>query len=299
MIKPGFAATLCMIVLIGLLWGLNWPAVKFMLTEVSPLTLRAASFTAGAIALTCIAAGMGQRLIPTRSEVRPLIVTSLFILFGFNMLTVLGQLFTPASKAAIIAYSMPAMTAALSVAFLGEVLDMRRVLAICVGLAGLGILASADLPALVAAPLGPVIMLGAALSWAIGNILMQVQNWTLPPLARSAWIFIISAALAWPLVAVFEPTTEAPALSAAVLWTFAFHVCGPMVACYVMWTVLLGRLSATVAAISTLIAPVVGVLSSVVLLSEPLTWQTTVALLLIVGSIAMTLLRPISKHLIP
>ncbi|MEB8388031.1 DMT family transporter [Rhodobacteraceae bacterium KMM 6894] len=284
-----------MIALIGVLWGLNWPAVKFMLTEIPPLTLRAFSFTAGALALTAIAGAMGQPLKPARGEVTSLIVTSLFILFGFNMLTVLGQLYTTASKAAIIAYSMPAMTAALSVMFLGEVLTGRRVLAICIGLAGLGILASADLPALLAAPLGPLIMLASALSWSIGNILMQVQDWTLPPLPRAAWIFIISAALAWPLVAIFEPMTTVPTLSPAVLWTFAFHVCGPMVACYVMWTVLLGRLSATVAAISTLIAPVVGVLSSVLLLGEPLSWQTALALGLIVASIAMTLLRPSSQ----
>jgi drug/metabolite transporter (DMT)-like permease len=292
MIKTGGAATLGMVALIGLLWGLNWPAVKFMLTEVPPLTLRAASFTAGALALMAIARGMGQQLKPAPGEVTSLILTSVFILFGFNMLTVLGQLFTPASKAAIIAYSMPAMTAALSVAFLGEVLTGRRVLAICIGLAGLGILASADLPALLAEPVGPLIMLAAALSWSIGNILMQVRHWTLPPLARAAWIFVISAALAWPLVAVVEPVRSVPSLSPAVLWTFAFHVFGPMVACYVMWTILLGRLSATVAAISTLIAPVVGVLSSVLLLGEPLSWQTALALGMIVASIAMTLLRP-------
>lgn len=292
MIKPGFAATLGMVALIGLLWGLNWPAVKFMLSEIPPLTLRAFGFTAAALALMAIAGALGQRLKPARGEAASLILTSLFILFGFNMLTVLGQLFTPASKAAIIAYSMPAMTAVLSVVFLGEVLDKWRVLAICIGLAGLGVLAAADLPALLASPLGPVIMLGAALSWAIGNILMQMRSWTLPPLARAAWFFTIAATLTWPLVALFEPMTTFPTPNPAILWTFAFHVCGPMVACYVMWTILLGRLSATVAAISTLIAPVVGVLSSVVLLNEPLSWHTAMALFLIVASIAMTLLRP-------
>lgn len=292
MSRPGSALTLGMVALIGLLWGLNWPAVKFMLSEVRPLTLRACGFSAAAVALMLIARGFGQRLRPAPGEAASLILTSLFVLFGFNMLTVLGQLFTPASKAAIIAYSMPAMTAILSVVFLGEVLDRWRVLAIVIGLAGLGVLASADLSALLAAPLGPLIMLGAALSWAIGNVLMQLRTWSLPPLARAAWFFTIAALLTWPLVAMFEPPETLTLPSPAILCTFAFHVGGPMVACYVMWTVLLGRLSATVAAISTLIAPVVGVLSSVVLLQEPLTWTTTLALLLIVASIAMTLLRP-------
>jgi len=292
MIKPNFTITLGMVALIGLLWGLNWPAVKFMLSELPPLTLRAFGFTAAAFALMAIAGASGQRLKPAPGELTSLILTSLFILFGFNMLTVLGQLFTPASKAAIIAYSMPAMTAVLSAVFLGEVLDKWRVLAVFIGLTGLGVLASADLAALLASPLGPVIMLGSALSWSIGNILMQMRHWTLAPLARAAWFFTFAAGLTWPLVAIFEPITEFSTPSPAILWTFGFHVCGPMVACYVMWTILLGRLSATVAAISTLIAPVVGVLSSVVLLNEDLSWYTTLALGLIVASIAMALLRP-------
>lgn len=281
-----------MVVALGLLWGLNWPAVKFMLSEIPPLTLRAGGFSLAAVALLLIASGIGHRLKPAKGEVFSLILASVFIVFGFNILTALGQLFTPASNAAIIAYTMPSITAVLSVVFLGEVLHRRLVMAICIGLAGLAVLASTNLAALVAAPLGPAIMLCAALSWSIGNIVMQTRKWTLSPLARAAWFFVISALLTWPLVLFFEPLKDFRPPSPASLWIFTFHVAGPMVTCYVLWTILLGRLSATIAAISTLIAPVVGVLSSVLLLNESLSWQKAIALLLIVTSIAMTLVRP-------
>ena len=72
----------------------------------------------------------------------------------------------------------------------------------------------------------------------------------------------------------------------------AFHVLGPMIVCYVLWTILVGRLPATVAAISTLTAPIVGVLSAVLILDDPLTWQKCLALAMIVMSIAVTLLPP-------
>tara|TARA_R110002049_G_scaffold29972_6_gene102172 strand:+ start:9804 stop:10664 length:861 start_codon:yes stop_codon:yes gene_type:complete len=281
-----------MVVSIGLLWGWNWPAVKFMLTEIPPLTLRAVGFSTAALALVVIAYGLGHRLRPAAGELTSLFLTAFFVLFGFNTLTALGQLFTPSSNAAIIAYTMPSMTALLSVAFLGEVPHSRLLLAVGISLAGLGLLASADLTALIAAPLGPVLMLGAALSWAIGNVLMQTRQWTLSPLARAAWFFVISAALAWPLLWAVQPTGAVSMPSTATLWVFGFHVFGPMVACYVLWTVLLGRLSATVAAISTLIAPVVGVLSSVWLLEEALSWEKMIALVLIVISIAMTVIKP-------
>ncbi|MGM0743431.1 MAG: DMT family transporter [Pseudomonadota bacterium] len=284
-------STKLMVVLIGLFWGLNWPAVKFLLLEIPPLSLRAFSFTCAAVLLMAMSRVLGLRLRPTKGEGFALIVTAVFLLFGFNMFTAFGQLFTQASNAAIIAYTMPAMTAVLSAFVLGDTIDKRRILAICVGLVGLGVLAAADVPAIKAAPLGPVFMLLAAFSWSIGNVLMQVHEWTLSPLVRAAWFFVISASLTWPFVFVFEPLQELVPPSPATVWVLLFHILGPMVACYMMWTTLLGHLSATVAAISTLLAPVVGVLSAVILLGEPMTWQKALALFLIVASIAIAIFR--------
>ncbi len=280
--------TLGLVALVGVLWGLNWPAVKYMLTDVPPLTLRAAGFTGGAAVLLVIVRALGHSLTPQRAEIVPIAAAGLFVLFGFNILTVLGQLFTEASRAAIIAYTMPAMTAVLASIFLGDRLTGRRVLAVLIGLAGLGVLASADLAALIAAPLGPFLMLMAALSWAIGNVLVQGRQWSLSPLALTFWFFVLSLLLTWPLALWLEPgALHLP--PAPILAVFAFHVSGPMATCYFLWAVLLRRLPATVAAISILTAPTVGVLSSVLLLGEPLSWQKMLALGLIVLSIAITL----------
>jgi len=65
-----------------------------------------------------------------------------------------------------------------------------------------------------------------------------------------------------------------------------------MVLCYVLWTRLVGTLSAAVAAIATLMAPVVGVASAMLLLGNPVTAPKIVALALILGSIVLTFLRP-------
>lgn len=44
-------ATLPLVLLIGVLWGANWPAVKFMLTELPPLTIRALAFPIAGLVL--------------------------------------------------------------------------------------------------------------------------------------------------------------------------------------------------------------------------------------------------------
>lgn len=54
------------VVLIGLFWGLNWPAVKFMLTEMPPMTIRAMAFPVAAVCLAAVAWGRGLALRPAR-----------------------------------------------------------------------------------------------------------------------------------------------------------------------------------------------------------------------------------------
>ena len=71
-----------------------------------------------------------------------------------------------------------------------------------------------------------------------------------------------------------------------------FHILGPAILCYVMWTVMVARLPATIVAISALTAPVVGVLSSVLFLGDVMTWQKGLALTAIILSITATLYQP-------
>jgi drug/metabolite transporter (DMT)-like permease len=288
-----------MVALVGILWGLNWPAVKFMLREVPPFTMRAAGFTGGAAVLFCIVKALGHRLRPAPGEAGAIVTAGLFVIFGFNITTALGQLLTEASRAAIIAYTMPAITAVLASIFLNERLTAQRIVAVIIGMAGLGVLASVDFAALVAAPAGALLMLGAALSWSIGNILVQGRVWSLSPLALTFWFFMVSMVLAWPLALWLEPQGVATRPSAATWMVFAFHVAGPMATCYFLWSVLLRRLPATVAAISILTAPTVGVISAILLLGEPVSWQKIVALGLIVLSIGITLTARPKRPAVP
>ena len=226
---------------------------------------------------------------PARADLLPIVWTGLLIIFGFNVFTVIGQLLTETSKAAIIAFTMPAFTAAFAVIFLGERLSLRIVVALCLGMAGLAVLASEDIAGLLADPRGGLIMLGAAISWALGNVALKARQWSLPPLSLTVWFFVVSAVLCLPLVLIFEPPWQQSWPSTPILWTFAYHAFGPMVICYVLWTALIGRVSATVAAIASLMTPFVGVLSSILLLGDPLTWQKVLSLALVLASIHMTL----------
>lgn len=288
--RPGLT-TIPAVLLVGLLWGLNWPLVKFMLTEIPPVTLRAVALLSAALVLAALSALSGQRLRPAPGELWPMIRTGLLMVCGFNIFAVLGQALTETSRAAIIAYTMPAMTAVLAAVMLKERLSARLLVALAVGMAGLAVLASEDLAGLLREPAGALIMLGAALSWSLGNVSQKARAWSLSPLALTTWFFGVSAAICCALALIFEPPWRQHWPGAPVVWAMAAHVAGPIVTAYTLWTLLLGRLPAAVAAITTLLAPVVGVVSAILLLGDPATWQKAVALALVVLSILITLVR--------
>ena len=120
--------TLMLVALVGVLWGLNFPAVKFMLGDVPPFTLRAAGFTGGAVILLVMVRALGHCLMPQRAEVLPIIAAGLFVLFGFNILTALGQQFlrfgTPAAPCHDVLQALICPVTCLGLDFLGPVLQL-------------------------------------------------------------------------------------------------------------------------------------------------------------------------------
>ena len=280
-----------LLLIVGILWGLNWPAVKYMMSELPVFTIRAIAFPCAALILAGIAWIKNETLLPARDEILPLLITGSLLVFAFNMLTSLGQSLTEASRAAIIAYTMPAMTAALSVRFLNEKMNFRILVALLLGTLGILTLISEDFAHVIAHPGGLLVMLLAALLWSAGNIAMKLPRWRLQPTARAAWFFAISTILCWPIVWVLEPPGQLTLPGAGVTLTLIYHIIGPMVISYLLWTVLIARMPVSITAISVLTAPVVGVVFSIIFLSDELTWQKATALLLILTSIGFTYLR--------
>jgi len=79
---PAIAApsALPVVLLIGMLWGLNWPAVKFMLTEMPPLTIRGLALPFAAALLLIYALIRGERLRPERGEIPAIIANGMLAL---------------------------------------------------------------------------------------------------------------------------------------------------------------------------------------------------------------------------
>ncbi len=208
-------------------------------------------------------------------------ITLWVVLMGFAML------WLSASEAVIIAYLMPVITTFLAWPLLGERITPLRVIALFIAFASLAALMGANgidaswekLP-------GVVMALITAVAYALGTILLKKWPLGLPPVSSAAWQLGLGCLPA--AIYGFVHDHPDPAALSAVGWTFiAYNIVLQQCAGYVCWLAALQRLPASVAAITTMVVPVGGVLISAAWLHEPLGPYQITALICVVGSVAL------------
>ena len=281
--------------LIALFWGLNWPAVRTALGEVSPWTLRATCLGLGAAALFGLGAWRGHRLaLPPGRQRLHLVIAGLFNVGFFNLLIAFAQLSTATSRAAIVTYTMPLWTALLARLVLGERIDRRRGLALGLGAAGLVLL---GVPLAESGKLGRGVFeaLGAGVSWAIGTVYLKWANIEADALALAAWQLAIGAAAIALGLAVFEGLPHFWPLRPIVAVAMIYHALLGIALAYFLWFEVIGRQPAAVAALGTLPVPVIGVLSSALLLGERPSLADLAGFACILAAAALVLLQPAAR----
>lgn len=277
-----------LLALLSLFWGLGWPAMKVVLSEVRPWTFRAVCLLGGGIGLLALARAAGTRLRVPPADVKPLLVTAVVNITGWHILSAHGIAAMQAGRAAIIAYTMPLWAILLSRLVLNERVTSMRLWALAFGFVGLFLLLWPDLREVKAAPAGVLFMLGAAFCWAAGTVLVKYFQWHMPATIVIGWQLLIGGI---PVVAgalLLEPVAAVAAISLNALLTLVFLVFLPIIFCHWAFFRVVQIFPANVAALSTLSIPAIGVFSSALLLGEPLRFYELAALGLVVLSLGLT-----------
>ena len=268
-------------------WGLNWPVMKFLLTEWPPMSARGLTGVAGALLLTALAMIKGQSLHVPRDQWPRLLLLSFLNVTTWMTLMGIALLWLPASEAAVIAYTMPVWASLLAWLILGERMTWLRVLAMLMAFAGIaallggnGISASRDkLP-------GIIMVLVGAFAFALGTVAAKRLPLKLPLIASSALqigIGCLPVAIAGLLIE--HPRIEA--LSTVGWALMAYMTVIQFCIAYVCWFAALARLPASVAAIGTMAVPIIGVVGSAIALGEPLGIGQIAALLFTLAGVVL------------
>lgn len=277
------------LVALTLMWGVNWPIMKFSLRELSPLYFRAATMTGGALLLTVwyLARGTDMRL--PRSAAGPLALLALPNVFGWHLFSILGVAELASGRAAILGFTMPIWTVLLSVAWFGERLTPRVLFSAVCAAAAVGLLVAHEFGALAGRPLGIVWMQLAALCWALGTILMRRTRLRLPTEAITVWMMLGSSAGFWLVAAALEPWPSwrfsAP-MWASLLWGAVVNYG----IAQVIWFGMARTLPPSASSFAIMAVPLVSILSAPLIVGEVPQALDLVAALFIMAAIAAALL---------
>lgn len=275
-----------------LLWGVNWPAMKLGLSEVEPWTFRTLCLLVGGIGLLGIGRTGGHSLRIPRRERWPVCAVALFNITGWHMFSAYGLTFIGAGRAAIIAYTMPLWAVILGRLVLQERVTRARSLALLLGLVGLAILIGPELRTLWAAPLGALLMLGAAICWATGTVFVKHVQWTMPTVLLTGWQLLLGAVPVMIGKLALEPLPSLADLSYKGIVGTAYAALVGVLFCHYAWFRIVRMLPSGIAAIGTLGIPAVGVFSGALILGEPVGFTEVAALALVMSAVGIVLLRP-------
>lgn len=280
---PMDKAALTAFAFLALVWGYNWVAVKVALDYAAPFVFAAERVLGGGLFLLVLLPLFRKPFwprYPWRALLLGLLQTSLF-----TGCTTWALVHGGAGKSAVLVFTMPFWLLLLAPLFLHERLRGLQWLAVVLAFAGL---------MLIFAPWrhganfsSSALAIGGGIAWALSVLVAKripvSGSWDL--LSLTGWQMVLGSVplilLAW-----WVPgrSTEWTAVYSAAL---AYNVVLATALAWLLWLFIVGRLPATVSGLSSLVIPVVGVLSGWLQLGERPGAEEALGMLLVFAALLL------------
>lgn len=273
-------------------WGINWPIMKFIISEIPPLSFRGFCLLLGGLGILGLARLSGLSLQMPKGYVQKIMWVCVFNIVGWNVLATYGLSLLPAGRSALLGYTMPIWAVLLSVWVLSDKFTSRIGIALLLGAGGIVALMSESLISWFAGPLnaelltGALLMVAAAWSWAAGTVMMK--RWQIPinSVVLTGWLLLLASVPILLAAALIDGLPQQRPSTLA-LWGVIYNVLIAFMFCYWAWVRLVSLVPVSVSSLSSLITPLIGVISGALLLDESPGWPELIAALLILGAVAV------------
>jgi drug/metabolite transporter (DMT)-like permease len=278
-----------MLVALSIAWGLTWPAMRIALDEIPPFSMRVVTLALGAGALFIVVGLQGRPFAPGGvKNCAHLIVSGILNILSFSLLSVIAMLFTATGRVAMLAYTMPIWAALFAWFVLGERLTRARIVALVLCAAGMAILVYPLVQS--GALIGLLIAITIAVSWAAGTVYVKRVRITGDPIANAAWQIVVAFVVVVLCLPFAEGSLHLSQASALAVFAMIFAgIVGAGLA-YFLWFGIIGRIPAMTASLGVLSAPVIGVISTAILLGEIPTVADVIGYVLIFAASVCVLL---------
>jgi drug/metabolite transporter (DMT)-like permease len=281
------------LMLLTVIWGYNWVVMKSALEYAGAFEFAALRTVIGALCLFAVVIYMRK---PLRVKEMPtLILLGILQTSGFTGLLIWALVEGGAGKTAVLTYTMPFWVMVLAWPMLGE--KLRGLQWPAAILSTMGMLFILDPLHLGTDTFSMFLAVLSGIFWALSVILAKKLHQRSPDLdllTLTAWQMFFGSI---PLVVVAllvpsAPIQWTPYFIGAVIFNSVF--CNALA--WLLWLYALQRLSAGVASMSSMLAPVIGVLAAWVQLHEVPSATELIGMTLIAASLVIISIISIRKH---
>ncbi len=285
------AAALIPVAVLTLVWGCNWPVLKMGVTEFEPLTFRSLTLPFAALGMLAVARLSGDSIRIPRRLWPKVAALALFNIAGWNGLVLFGVAQLPAGRSAILAYTMPLWSVLFSLALLHEPLSTRKLVGMGLGMLGMAVLLGDDIRHFERTPAGALLILGAAIAWAFGTVLLRKWKLPLPQNTLSGWMML----LGWLPLVILAPlfaSRPLPMPTASGWFAIVYNIFLAGTLAHWAWFTLARTLPVAISSMSSLPVPIVGVFAGMLVLGERPGAGEWAALALVVAALIAVLWAP-------
>lgn len=287
-----------MLVVLSVLWGINWPVLKIGLADMTPWTFRTIGFVISAATLFTLVRIQGRPIeVPRPRDWPALIGSSLLNVVAFGLFSTFAQLTAATSRVAVVTYSFPVWASFLAWLVLGERLGAAATAALALCIGGLAVLVYPVLHTDALFGLG--LSVACAITWAIATVYLKLVRIPGDLLSMTAWQVAFAAlVLAAATLAFQGPPVLEMAATPSVAAVIFNGIVGTGIA-YFIWFRIVERLPAATASLGMLAVPPIGVLGSAIILGERPSGTDLIGFAMIFAAAACVILQPRAQAAAP
>ncbi|ADD05450.1 DMT superfamily transport protein [Natrialba magadii ATCC 43099] len=276
-------------VALALVWGTAFSAIEVGLATIPPILFAALRFDIAALVFVGLVAIRELEWRPrTRTDWYAIAVAGGLLVGGHFAFLFLGQSYVSSAVAAIVLSLTPIVTPPLALALLpNQRIRAPAVLGLLVGLAGIVVIAVPG-GSLDGQILGVALLFVAATLFALGSVLIEGIDESLPIISLQAWAMVVGAAVlhalsvAHPAEGLSSASLTLPSASALLYLGVASTAGG-----FLIYFVLLERVGAAELSLVNYATPVVAAVFGWALLGESITALTILGFALIIVGFAL------------
>lgn len=267
------AGVVVFVMFLAFLWGCNIVAIKIGLAGVPPLAAAGIRFGIALPLIIVWAAFRGIPIVPTRSEMPRLLLVGLIFTVQIGLIN-LGTDRTQAARASVFLNAYPVFVAFISHFFVpNDRLTGRKVIGLAVAFAGLIVVFGRSLLHWDKVTLaGDLLVISSGILLAVLVVMISRLGQRTAPVRITVAELAVGVPLFFFFSAIFE-SGQSWSFSASVIVALCYQGFAVSAFCFVAWATLLKSYSPSKLSVLFFSTPVWGVIASILILGEGISWQ--------------------------